>query len=83
MERLQAGQGLTRDAQDMASIQQLEDEYDAAVEAVPDQLPVPPALAQVTWMLEELRVNLFAQHLGTAQTVSAKRIRRALKQTSL
>ncbi|MCH8570376.1 ATP-dependent RNA helicase HrpA [Nesterenkonia sp. AY15] len=79
LDRLESGQGLTRDAQDMAAVQELEDEYDAALEAVPAQLPVPAELAQVKWMLEEFRVNLFAQQLGTAQTVSVKRIRRAIK----
>ena len=29
---------------------------------------------QYRWMLEELRVSLFAQHLGTRQAVSAKRL---------
>ncbi|WP_218220197.1 DUF3418 domain-containing protein [Nesterenkonia sp. Act20] len=80
LDRLEAGQGLSRDATDMAAVQELEDEYDAALEAVPAQLPVPDELLAVKWMLEEFRVNLFAQQLGTAQTVSAKRIRRALKQ---
>jgi ATP-dependent helicase HrpA len=32
----------------------------------------------VRWMIEELRVSLFAQHLGTAHPVSAKRIYRAI-----
>ena len=36
------------------------------------------ALADIGWQLEELRVSVFAQHLGTAQPVSATRIRRAL-----
>ncbi|MGJ9425032.1 ATP-dependent RNA helicase HrpA [Nesterenkonia halotolerans] len=80
LDRLEAGQGLSRDATDMAAVQELEDEYDAALEAVPAQLAVPDELLAVKWMLEEFRVNLFAQQLGTAQTVSAKRIRRALKQ---
>ena len=31
----------------------------------------------VAWMLEEYRVSLFAQHLGTAQPVSDQRIRKA------
>jgi ATP-dependent helicase HrpA len=35
-------------------------------------------LAEVRWMLEELRVSLFAQQLGTPQPVSPKRIRTAL-----
>ncbi|MCT1606951.1 ATP-dependent RNA helicase HrpA [Nesterenkonia massiliensis] len=80
LDRLEAGQGLAKDTTDMQAVQELEDEYDAAIEAVPPQLPVPPELAQVKWMLEELRVNLFAQSLGTPQTVSAKRVRRAIKQ---
>ena len=82
LDRLESGQGVTKDTTDMASVQQLEDEYDSAVEAVPDQRPVPEALAAVQWMLEEYRVNLFAQQLGTAQTVSPKRIRRAIRQGS-
>ena len=36
------------------------------------------ALADVRWMLEELRVSLFAQQLGTPGPISAKRIRTAL-----
>jgi ATP-dependent helicase HrpA len=33
-----------------------------------------PRLAEIRWMLEELRVSLFAQQLGTAYPVSVKRI---------
>ncbi|NLS10275.1 ATP-dependent RNA helicase HrpA [Nesterenkonia sp. MY13] len=80
LDRLESGQGVAKDTTDMQQVQELEDDYDAAVEAVPEQLPVPAQLSAVKWMIEELRVNLFAQQLGTAQTVSAKRIRRALKQ---
>ena len=82
LERLQDGQAVAKDTTDMQQVQQLEDEYDAAVEAVPPQLAVPEQLRAVKWMIEELRVNLFAQQLGTAQTVSAKRVRRAIKQTT-
>ncbi|GAA1805256.1 ATP-dependent RNA helicase HrpA [Nesterenkonia flava] len=80
LDRLEAGQSLPKDTTDMQQVQELEDEFDAAVDAVPEQLPVPGELTAVKWMIEELRVNLFAQALGTAQTVSAKRIRRAIKQ---
>jgi ATP-dependent helicase HrpA len=38
-----------------------------------------PALAEVRWMLEELRVNLFAQFLGTPYPVSEKRMLRAIE----
>jgi ATP-dependent helicase HrpA len=38
------------------------------------------ALARIRWMLEELRVSLFAEGLGTPQPVSEKRIYRAIDQ---
>lgn len=38
----------------------------------------PERLAEVRWMLEELRLSLFAQHLGAAGPVSVQRIRKAL-----
>jgi ATP-dependent helicase HrpA len=38
----------------------------------------PARLAEVRWMLEELRLSLFAQHLGAAGPVSVPRIRKAL-----
>lgn len=68
-----------RDAINTATVQRLEDEYDDALAAVaPNGRTVPPALARVRWMLEELRISLFAQELGTAYSVSEKRIRAAL-----
>jgi ATP-dependent helicase HrpA len=38
-----------------------------------------PALAEVRWMLEELRVSYFAQSLGTPDPVSEKRVLRAIE----
>ncbi|GAB3532609.1 ATP-dependent RNA helicase HrpA [Arthrobacter tecti] len=68
-----------RDSVSTAVIQRLEDEYDDAVAAVaPHGRMVPPGLRRVRWMLEELRISLFAQELGTAFSVSEKRIRAAL-----
>ncbi len=37
-----------------------------------------PEIEDVVWMLEELRVGLFAQTLGTKGKISEKRVRRAL-----
>jgi ATP-dependent helicase HrpA len=42
--------------------------------------PVPEAVADIGWLLEELRVGTFAQSLGTRVTVSEARVRRALQQ---
>ncbi|WP_193105340.1 ATP-dependent RNA helicase HrpA [Brachybacterium sp. FME24] len=41
-----------------------------------------PEAREIRWMLEELRVSLFAQTLGTKQTVSDKRIRKAVAELS-
>ena len=38
---------------------------------------LPPKLRQHRWMLEEYRVSLFAQTLGTAMTVSEQRLDKA------
>jgi len=67
-----------REAQNLAIIEQLEDEY-AAATARYEVGELPAAAAEVGWLLEELRVSLFAQSLGTAQPVSAKRVRTAIR----
>jgi len=67
-----------RDAQHMAVIQRLEDDYDDAVSALLPGRRAGTELTQVRWMVEELRVSLFAVELGTAYSVSEKRIRTAL-----
>ena len=62
-------------------VRELEDAYREAQAAARTAAPDPTRdarLADVAWMLEELRVSLFAQQLGTAHPVSAKRIRTAL-----
>ncbi|HVY64875.1 MAG TPA: ATP-dependent RNA helicase HrpA [Gammaproteobacteria bacterium] len=42
--------------------------------SLPDGWPWPDAIVEYRWLLEELRVSLFAQALGTARPVSAKRL---------
>ena len=37
-----------------------------------------PKVTKIRWMIEELRVSLFAQRVGTAHPVSARRIRKAV-----
>ena len=68
-----------RDGQALMVIQKLEDDYDAALDRVPQGARLPATLAEVKWMLEEMRISLFAQELGTAYSVSEKRIRKAIK----
>jgi len=45
---------------------------------IPLKRGAPERLVQVRWMLEELRVSLFAQSLGTPEPVSVQRIKKAL-----
>lgn len=67
-----------RDGLSMAAVQRLEDDYDDAVSALLPGRRVGAELTQVRWMIEELRVSLFAVELGTAYSVSEKRIRAVL-----
>jgi len=63
-----------RDLVLMDRVHVVEDAWHDALDALPAGTPVPAELADVRWLLEELRVSLFAQQLGTAQKVSEKRI---------
>ena len=66
------------DADRMRAIAELEAAWRARLDAWPPGRPVPAALRDVKWMLEELRVSHFAQGLGVRGPVSSKRIRRAI-----
>jgi ATP-dependent helicase HrpA len=60
-------------------------ELSTRVRALEDELVrVPRAddVARLRWTLEELRVSLFAQHLGTAQRVSEPRVQRAIEEAA-
>jgi ATP-dependent helicase HrpA len=72
-------QDVARDLMLMNRVHAVEDAWHDALDALPAGTPVPPTLADVHWQLEELRVSLFAQQLGTAAPVSEKRILQALQ----
>jgi ATP-dependent helicase HrpA len=67
-----------KDAQRMAAVHAVEDAYHDAVDALPADRRGDPDVQDVRWMLEDYRVSVFAQQLGTPRPVSAKRIRTAL-----
>ena len=62
----------------MDQVVALQESYLHRVEALPEGRPPDAALVRVRWMLEEFRVSLWAQHLGTPYPVSEGRIRKAL-----
>lgn len=68
---------VARDHQRMATVQRLEDEYQRAVSRLPRWRRDRDG-GEVGWLLEELRVSLFAQQLGTATSVSEQRLIREL-----
>jgi ATP-dependent helicase HrpA len=75
LERLPADPG--RDRKAMAVVHTLEDAYATALAAVaPDRRDA--RHDDVLWTLEELRVSLFAQNVGTARPVSEQRVRREI-----
>ena len=67
-----------RDAASMAVARRAEQAYREAVAALPPGRRSGADVADVRWMLEELRVSLFAQALGTQVPVSENRILAAL-----
>ena len=67
-----------RDRQWMHEVQDAEARYVAAGGTLPLAPDASPTIVRVRWMLEELRLSLFAQHLGTDGPVSVQRIAKAL-----
>jgi ATP-dependent helicase HrpA len=69
---------LGRDAERMAIVHGVSEDYRAALTRLPEAERDGPAAREVRWMIEELRVSLFAQTLGTRGPVSERRILAAL-----
>jgi ATP-dependent helicase HrpA len=69
---------VARDRAWAIEVQASTERYRVAGGRIPLVAGMPERLVHVRWMLEELRVSLFAQHLGTAETVSPQRIAKAL-----
>ncbi|WP_127820609.1 DUF3418 domain-containing protein, partial [Microbacterium sp. CPCC 204701] len=67
-----------RDRQRMTEFERATALYADAGGVVPPPGDAPPALVHARWLLEEYRVSLFAQTLGTAEPVSLPRIQKAL-----
>ncbi|MBY8344433.1 ATP-dependent RNA helicase HrpA [Streptomyces spinosirectus] len=67
-----------RDTTRMEKVHEMQDEYAWLLEQLPKGRPVPAAVLDIRWMIEELRVSYFAHALGTAYPVSDKRIVKAI-----
>lgn len=79
MDKLDAGGALQRDGLNTQAVHELEHAYEDLKTQAPAGVPTPAAIQEIFWLLQELRVSLFAQELGTAASVSEKRLRQAIK----
>ncbi|MEU3311556.1 ATP-dependent RNA helicase HrpA [Streptomyces sp. NPDC001591] len=70
--------GVQRDTTRMEKVHEMRDEYLWLLEQLPKGRPVPEAVTEIRWMIEELRVSYFAHALGTAYPISDKRIVKAV-----
>jgi ATP-dependent helicase HrpA len=66
-----------KDQQLAGRVRPLQDAWLHRVSALRPDAPVPLALSEVGWMLEELRVSLWAQRLGTPRPISETRVQKA------
>ncbi|MGN6221814.1 MAG: ATP-dependent RNA helicase HrpA [Microbacterium sp.] len=69
-----------RDRQRMTEFERAATVYAEAGGTIPPDADAPPAIVHTRWLLEEYRVSLFAQALGTAEPVSLQRIGKALRE---
>ena len=76
-------QAAARDQERMRELAGLQDEWLARLHAAQRQGLSDPRLEEIRWLLEELRVSLFAQEIRTALPVSVKRIRRRWEELGL
>jgi ATP-dependent helicase HrpA len=73
-----AAQDPARDAERTAVVRRVTDAYSRAVSELSPSRRQDADVQAVRWMIEELRVSLFAQMLGTSGPISEKRIQAAL-----
>src|SRR5690625_579289 len=69
---------LGRDAERMAQVHDVEDAYDALLDTLAPERRTSAEVVDIARQIEELRVSLWAQQLGTPRPVSPQRIYRAI-----
>ncbi|OHU24758.1 ATP-dependent RNA helicase HrpA [Mycobacteroides chelonae] len=71
-------QGVEADRERMQRVHAVEDVYDDLLRDLPAGRSDDPDIRDIAWFIEELRVSLWAQQLGTARAVSEQRIIKAI-----
>ena len=67
-------QDVNRDRAAMLRVEQVQQAYQQLLAKLPKSKPISDEVAEIRYMIEELRVSLFAQQLGTKYPVSDKRV---------
>ncbi|KGN41779.1 ATP-dependent RNA helicase HrpA [Knoellia aerolata] len=82
LQRLEKAPANAREPQLQAQVDGVETAYADLLDALPATARRASEVSDIGWMIEELRVSLFAQSLGTAHPVSEKRVRQAIAAVS-
>lgn len=69
-----------KDRARMSEYERMAKAFEDAGGMIPLSSDAAPRLVEVRWLLEEYRISVFAQRLGTAQPVSPQRIAKALRE---
>ncbi len=77
-EKLKSDAG--KDRQIQIELDKVYESYDGLLKRLPKGFPIPADVEEIYWMIEELRVSLFAQQLGTKYPISAKRVKQAINE---
>lgn len=72
-------QDINRDRAAMLRVEQVNEAYQQLLNKLPKAKPLSPQVQEIPYMIEELRVSLFAQQLGTKYPISDKRIMNLIK----
>ncbi|AXP62081.1 ATP-dependent RNA helicase HrpA [Haemophilus influenzae] len=73
-------QDVNRDRAAMLRVEQVQQAYQQLLAKLPKSKPISDEVAEIRYMIEELRVSLFAQQLGTKYQVSDKRVLNLIKE---
>ncbi|MFC4461403.1 ATP-dependent RNA helicase HrpA [Pseudonocardia nematodicida] len=76
LEKLRADPG--RDARWTGEMAPVEAEYRGLLASLPEGAEPSPALREIGWMIEELRVSLYAHPMKTRYPISVQRVERAI-----
>jgi len=69
-----------KDVELMSKVDEFQRGWEQRIAALPAGRPPGAALERLRWLVEEFRVSLWSQHLGTREPVSENRLRTAMNQ---